>query len=152
MKDKTYPYIAQFAQKDGTFKYRPYLDIIIASTESEMHGKFKALVDSGSDITVMDSQIAEFLGIDKKGKEAGRMIGVVESREGFLAKVNIEVLGFPEVMTFTVLFIEDLTTSNYDVLLGQQDFFKRFVVSFDGRRNSFSLRLSPTEDEILSQS
>jgi hypothetical protein len=120
--------------------------ITVTVSSSSKTRSFKALIDSGSDITVMDKRIADLLDIDLIESEKGTLLGVDAGREGYLHEVSLQTDGFGEVCTFRVLFIEDLH-KDFDVILGQQDFFRRFIVRFERHQNTFYLALAPTADE-----
>ncbi len=86
----------------------------------------------------MDTEIAQLLGIDPKGCDKGMIGGVGGDRPGFLHAVGIQIEGFESVLDFRVLFVDDLH-SNFDVILGQQDFFRNFNVNFERSKGVFSL-------------
>jgi len=123
--------------------YRPLLDIEVSSnTDTE---SFVALVDSGTEVTLMSSEIATLLGISPAGKRQGKVWGFGKSgneKDGFLAKVTIVVPEFPkEVLTTTVLFVDGISSDfPFDILLGQEDFFRRFIVRFEKNKNKFFLK------------
>lgn len=104
-----------------------------------------SIVDSGTEITVMDRSIAMLLGIRPEGRERGQLSGLEEWKEGFIAPVFLQVTGFDEIFTFSVLFIEDLHR-NFDILLGQQDFFFNFDVTFRKSKNLFYLQRVSSAD------
>ena len=123
--------------------YRPIVDIDVSfgkKTETIM-----ALIDSGTEVTIMNTEIAQLLEISPNGKGEARIFafGDIKQSEkvGFLQKVNIVVPEFPdEVLTTTVAFIDSFGKgAPYDVLLGQDDFFRRFLVRFEKHKNKFYL-------------
>ena len=132
---RKYPYTPQVNRRGPmSFTYRPLVEIAVSGENNTE--TFMALVDSGTEITMMDSEIAAVLGIDPiKGKKATAS-GIGGDKPGFLCKVHIQVQGFDDVLTCNVLFIENLT---FDIILGQDDFFKRFLVKFEKRKNTFYL-------------
>ena len=134
---RTYPYTAQWRRPHSMeYSHRPLLNILISGKES---GNFMALVDSGTDVTMMDSEIAVVLGIDSKGCQTGIASGVGGQKKGFLSKVKIQVPEFKKVITTTVLFVNDLS---FPAILGQDDFFRNFHVCFDRSAKEFRLKLS----------
>jgi hypothetical protein len=57
-------------------------------------------------------------------------------KDAFLGPVTIAVPGFDEIIKTTVLFAED---AEFDMILGQDDFFRRFLVKFEKAKNKFYL-------------
>ena len=117
------------------FTLRPLVPIELSG--NDVTKSFVALVDSGTDITMMDSEIAEVLGVDLTKARKVTTSGVGGQKPGFLGKVNIQVNGFNEIMTFTVVFVEKLS---FDVIFGQDDFFRRFHIKFERDNEVFYLR------------
>lgn len=100
-----------------------------------------ALVDSGTDVTMMDLEIATILGMDLTNAKKGTAAGVGGTQHaGFLGKLNLQVEGFDEVLIFTAVFVENL---GFDIILGQDDFFRRFHVRFERQAEAFYLQLAP---------
>jgi hypothetical protein len=119
--------------------YRPLLDVEVsgaAQTET-----FTALVDSGSETTVISEEIALILGITPAGKRTVKIAGFGE-RPGFIAQVNIVVPEFREnVLTTDVVFVHGVSHDfPFDILLGQDDFFRRFHIRFEKNMNKFYLK------------
>lgn len=138
MEPQSYGYTAQIRRGNIDFVHRPLIDVEVGSeTKSRT---FKALVDSGSDVTVMDQSIALLLGISSTGRETGKISGIEEWRAGFIAPVSLKIEKFrEETFNFNVLFIEDLSR-NFDIILGQHDFFRNFDVTFKKSQNLMYLQ------------
>ena len=68
--------------------------------------------------------------------------GLGGSKPAFRAKVNIIVPEFPSaVLATTVLFVRDVSSDlSFDILLGQDDFFRRFLIRFEKHKNKFYLK------------
>lgn len=139
MEPKSYPYTVHTNFRAGTLTYRPLLDVTVGGTAKER--RFKALVDSGTELTVMDQNIARLLDISSEGREMGELSGLEVWKKGFLAPVSLRVEGFNQVFNFDVLFIEDLGR-NFEIILGQNDFFRNFDVTFKKSENKFYLQQS----------
>jgi hypothetical protein len=111
------------------YVYRPMVMIEILGVEQSR--KFEALVDSGTEITVMDRQIADLLGIQeaagRKAKVGG--IGGIEL-EGFIHNISFKVEGFGDIFTFGVFFLNK-PSDNFEIVLGQNDFFRNFKITFE---------------------
>ena len=133
---QNYGYTAQTRSGQIQFTYRPLIGVEVGGDLETR--TFKALIDSGSDITVMNMAIAELLEIRSDGENNGRISTLGIESEGFLAPVSIKIAGFNKTFTFRVLFVENLS-QNFDIILGQQDFFLNFDVTFKKQDNVFYL-------------
>ncbi len=128
---KEYGYTSRWHRRAKRSVYRPLIDIeVSADGKSET---FSALIDSGTEVTIMNEQIAQLLGINSVGKTSAGVYTLDDfpnmQKMGYIAKVNIVVPGFPcEVMTTKVIFADGTGNSPFDILLGQDDFFRRFLI------------------------
>lgn len=138
MEPKSYGYTAQVNTVGNVdYTYRPLLDVEVGSDTKSR--SFKALVDSGTDITVMDQSIAELLEISPKGRRRGQLSGVGSAKDGFIAPVSLKIDKFPDdTFNFRVLFVENLS-KNFEIILGQHDFFLNFTVTFKKAESLFYL-------------
>lgn len=143
MDAQSYGYTIQskYASKSLSITYRPLIEVEVGGETKSR--RFKALVDSGTEVTVMDLSIATLLGISSEGRKKGQLFGLESWKEGFLAPATLRFDKFDQVFTFDVLFIEDLHR-NFDIILGQQDFFFNFDVTFKKSKNTFYLERSPS--------
>lgn len=138
MELQSYRYTAQVRRGNIDFSLRPLVDVEIGGRTQTR--TFKALVDSGTDITVMDKSIATLLDISPDGRSTGSISGIEEWKPGFIAPVSLKVDKFPnDTFNFDVLFIQDLSR-NFDVILGQLDFFQNFDVTFKKSQDTFYLQ------------
>ena len=139
MESQSYGYTAQNVRGSINYTYRPLVDVSVGGEkESRL---FKALGDSGTEVTVMDKTIAELLDIKTENRVTGKLSGIGAWKQGFIAPVSLKIAKFPDkTFNFEVLFIENLS-DNFDVILGQQDFFRNFDVTFQKSRNIFHLQL-----------
>ena len=139
-REEEYDYTSRFHRISKTTFYRPLIDIdVSAETGPET---FSALIDSGTEVTIMSSEIAQLIGISPVGKKSGIVSGFGD-KKGFVAEVNILVPEFhSEVLTTNVVFVEGVSSDfPFDILLGQEDFFRRFITRFEKHRNKFFLSL-----------
>lgn len=134
-----YQYTAQVHRGTAGFVYRPLVDVEVGG-ETETR-RFKALIDSGSQVTIIDRAIATLLRIDSTGCERATLSAFGVDTVGFLAPVSIKVAGFDQVFRFNVVFAENLN-HNFDIILGQEDFFKNFDVTFKKSEEVFYLKES----------
>jgi len=95
----------------------------------------QALVDSGATISIFGEEVAETLGIEiEKGEQT--MLGGVGGRiVGYIHTLPIRVAG-KEFLCPIVFSREYLVSFN---LLGREEFFKRFSITFEEKKNSVKL-------------
>lgn len=136
MESQSYGYTAQSSAKEIAYIYRPLINVLIGEEEDER--SFMALVDSGTEVTAMDMSIAKVLGITSEGKQKGTLSALGTDTEGFISSVPLKFEKFDETFHFGVLFVEGLS-KNFDIILGQQDFFFNFDVTFKKAENGFYL-------------
>ena len=116
-------------------QYFPVAEVTLAGAARSL--SVTALVDSGASLSVFRAEILAYLGIPlAKGARlylegiSGRILGY---RHQLLTQVGNKRFGL------TVVFSEELSVSFN--LLGRDNFFKQFLVSFDERGRT--LRLQP---------
>lgn len=139
---KEYEYAPRI-DKHGQHIYRPMLRVEV-SAGTEAPQSFTALVDSGTEVTIMSAEIADYFGISPIGPQWGRIDGLGGTKAAFQGAVNICVPEFPsEVITTSVVFVDSVSRDlSFDILLGQDDFFRRFFVRFERSRNKFYLKVA----------
>lgn len=132
---RSYDYTPRVAVTGSVaFWYRPLLDIDVS--HGRQTRRVKALVDSGTELTIMDAELAGVLGIESAGRQTAIIRAFASAKEAFLAPVSVAVPGFNEILRTTILVAPD---SEFDVILGQDDFFRRFLVKFEKSKNKFYL-------------
>src|ERR1700746_1093206 len=92
---------------------RPIIPITVRNPSTKQSIGYFALVDSGSDICIFASEIAELIGLD-----------VTAGRQEMVGGVDIEVGGSPR--RATVGFMPELSKNGHG-LLGRDGFFDRFT-------------------------
>ena len=140
---KEYGYIGSLGNwrdaSAGSMTYRPYVTIYIHHGDKSI--PIDALVDSGSDGMVINAVLAKDLGIDSSKCPHKSLGGATGLRDGFTSDVSYEVDGFPkEVIETKAIFISDLPVA---CLVGQKDFFDRFIVQFEKCNNVLKLAKAP---------
>ena len=103
--------------------------------------EFIALLDSGSDVYAIPKDVAELLGLDLSGKkEETRGIGGIV--QAVSSKVNLEVGKPHEIysMTLPVKVILDGMDKEIPVIIGRNVFFDYFVITFDQKKETISLK------------
>lgn len=124
----TFPYVRKGDQ------YFPVVDVTLRSPKQGL--TIKALVDSGASFSVFRAEIIEYLGVPlERGTRlylegiGGRILGY---RHHLKARVG------EKRFLFTVVFSQELSVSFN--LLGRDNFFRQFRVTFDERERRVSLR------------
>lgn len=92
-----------------------------------------AMIDSGTDGTVLHADIAEALKIDGSAFPQTELGGIGTSK-GFVTTVKIVAPDFNMTMEVPVIFAKPLPL---DGLLGQRHFFSRFKIRFEKDKNKF---------------
>lgn len=131
---KAYDYQAQLGA-GGSVVYRPLIQIEISRRAEDASTVVLALIDSGTDSTVMNAVFAPRLGIDKNACQTVRLGGIGTSN-GFICNIRMRVPDFGVSIDLPVIFIEN---PPFDALLGQRHFFEKFDVKFEKHRNKFHL-------------
>ena len=108
---------------------RPYLDVWIKGPAATY--RLWMLVDSGADQTMVPLSVVRALGLHETGETTlggvgGQLIGKVATAELQCAagRWTGNIVGAPGM-------------TNFPPVLGQQDFFRSFLVGFDGARSTF---------------
>lgn len=124
----TFPYLRKGRQ------HFPVVDITIESPSRSL--TVKALVDSGASFSVFRAEILEYLGVPLgRGKQV-YLEGIGGRILGYLHRLAAHVGGTRFV--FMVVFSQELGVSFN--LLGRDNFFHEFLVTFDERRRILQLR------------
>ncbi len=114
---------------------RPVIPIEIVYKERFI--KYEALVDSGADFCIFDSQIGELLGIDIENGPSQEVAGITGTKEEYyIHPVTIKVGGWPYKVD--VGFLPNIARLGYGVV-GQKGFFDKFVVKFDLKKEEIEL-------------
>lgn len=115
--------------------YRPSIEIELINGRNKT--KQMAIVDSGTDISLMDFGVAKVLNVDFKSCEKRKVGGITGSSVGYRTDVEIIVERFTARLKIPVIFVEELNTG---ILLGQIGFFEHFVITFDKKKSIFTLK------------
>src|SRR3989344_564529 len=134
MRWREYDYTAQLGPR-GSYSHRPLITVEVSYKPTGEKILVNAMIDSGTDGTVMHSSVSRALKIDSSTCRKATL-GGIGSAVGFAATVGIYVPDFHVTMDATVAFIDMLPA---DALLGQLHFFQRFKVRFDKDLNKFFL-------------
>ncbi len=117
---------------------RPRIPVTLS--HNGMNFEVAAILDSGSDFSIVPKEVAEALGLDLggKSKKINGIGGGVEVAEDF---VNIMIEGKPEKHRFRIpvqIFTQDAGWN--DVLIGREPFFREFDITFRLNSNRIVLK------------
>ena len=115
----TFPYLRKGEQ------YFPVVDITLTVPKRSL--TVKALVDSGASFSVFRAEVIEYLGMPLTRGERVYLEGIGGRILGYRHRVPARV-GNSRFL-FTVVFSQELAVSFN--LLGRENFFQQFVVTFD---------------------
>jgi hypothetical protein len=129
------PWIVKYIYPGPEWQLTPVVDITIIGPGEPL--STMAMVDSGADSSALPISLAKDLGIDLDSEcstETGMSSGGDTENRVYRPGLQGEVFGHR--------FKMDATFSNTPmILLGQEDFFMHFHVSFDRPAKEFTLRL-----------
>lgn len=128
------PLLASFQYKTDTQgNMFPIIPLSLKSRDKKRD--FFALIDSGATVSIFHTEVADLLGIKvETGKEI-YLGGVSGHIKGYLHELEIEVAN-KKFLCPVVFSREYLVSFN---LLGRQEFFKRFKIIFEERKNLLKL-------------
>lgn len=109
--------------------HRPIIPVTVSYKNKEV--SYLALIDSGADINIFHTDIADILGIDLSKLKKVQFAGISPSgspSEGSFAEVGLD-FGI-KMSKASVLFSADISDNGYGIL-GQQGFFNTFKVTFE---------------------
>lgn len=110
---------------------RPTLPIIPLEVHrrdgSSVSPPFMCLVDSGANVSLFHSDVAEALGLKLKKGLKQELGGVAGTITGYLHRVKCSIAGYP--FYCRIVFSEEISTPC--PIIGRLDFFESFNVTFD---------------------
>ena len=117
----TFPYLRKGRQSF------PVVDVTLAVAQRPL--TVKALVDSGATFSVFRAEVLDYLGIPLRRGEQLYLEGIGGRILGYRHRVPAQV--GEKKFRLTVVFSQELTVSFN--LLGRDNFFREFLVTFDER-------------------
>jgi hypothetical protein len=125
---------------DGMYVSRPRILVRLGTSKNSID--VPALMDSGSDITVIPRGIAEYIGLKFGGKKT-KLYGYNEATDGEESLVDITFIGKAERQSVKLqdvpVIIPD-TKVDDDVILGVIRIFDEFDISFKKSDNKIILK------------
>ena len=124
-------------KKFGAAILRPVIPVTIGYEGHSV--TYEALVDSGADICIFDTELGEVLGIDVESGVRQEVSGVGggSPEPTYLHEVSLSVGG--HVFSVVVAFKANFARFGHGVL-GQRGFFEQFVVKFDLAKEEIELK------------
>lgn len=123
-------------KKYGPNVVRPVIPIELKFKNQSI--RYEALVDSGADICIFDSQIGEALGMDIYDGLKQSVTGITGNPQYYYVnEIILSVGGFEH--RIEVGFSPNISTDGYGVL-GQKGFFDKFVVKFDYKKQELEIK------------
>ena len=120
-------------QKEFSYiQNHPLIKIVLIGPKERI--KMLALIDSGADYSLFSLEVAERLGIKKENGKKVSLQGVVgEPFLGYLHKVPVQIED--TIYSCKIVFSRVKTT-----LLGRDNFFLPFLVTFNEKHQKVSLK------------
>jgi aspartyl protease len=119
------PY-TRYRTSNGQLESLPLVSVRLA--HKGKHQKVWALIDSGADVSVFNSDIASLLGLTPNARTPNPMVGLIGGAiDAWLHPIELTVGEFPSVainVAFTDTNIPDVS------ILGQRGFFDNFQIRF----------------------
>ena len=112
----------------------PVIDIKLKNSKSQI--TVKTLLDSGATFSVFRSEIADYLGVKIKKGRPVYLEGMNGRILGYMHKIPIFLGG--KMYKSKIIFSPELITSFN--ILGRDDFFKRFTITFHEKSKKTIIR------------
>jgi hypothetical protein len=101
-----------------------------------------ALVDSGSDVSILSYEVGVALGLVWEEQTVPVSLGgILANVPAYAVLVRGEIAGLPEKAL--VCAWAQITSSKSRVILGQMNFFQHYKVTFEGYNNTFDISAKP---------
>lgn len=134
LKWKEYDYKVQVGP-GNSWLYRPLLEIEVSSKSNSARLPLLAMIDSGTDSTVLHIDLAHRLRIDLSSCQKVKL-GGIGTTFGYISTIQLIVPSINVSMDIPAMFAENLPLQG---LLGQRHFFQRFKIRFEKDKNKFYL-------------
>jgi len=119
---------------------RPIIQVILIGPQKSVI--VDALIDSGADKCLFNSELAKELGLILENGEAEYFGGIEGGKiKCFVHKIQLQILGLDKKIEVSAGFIENLKVS---AILGQEGFFDGFKIKFEKDHNCIEISPSKT--------
>lgn len=123
-------------KKLGNF-WKPIVPINLKHNKKEL--KYVALLDSGADINIFHSDIAQVLSIDLNALCQKSFSGIKKEARGIMYMAIIEIGIDDYTFNAPVYFSPDISPDGYGIV-GQNGFFDKFKVTFNFDQKKIELK------------
>ena len=115
--------------------YKPVLPVIFKVEEASI--QYPALIDTGSDISIIHAEIAESLGLRLNNGQKYFFGGIGGRGEGFIHHVDM-VIGGITFLNIPVVFTDDIVLFGFGIL-GHEGLFDRMKLVFEFHKKELEL-------------
>lgn len=137
-----------------SFKYKPvklksgiiHRPIIPLAFREKQSLSVFAMLDSGSDLTVIPLEVAEELGLELK--DENEISGI--SKKPVKAKESSVVIEFGkghEIYSFRVPVLVPIEAEDMPIIIGREGFFNQFKIIFNEQRKEIEFKKIPAQRE-----
>lgn len=130
-----------------SFKYKPiklesgvvYRPLIPLTLHEKQSFDVFAMLDSGSDVTILPKEVADALGLElgEDNKVTGISRNPIKAKE---SNVTIKFGKGHELYTFKIRVLIPLETENIPIIIGREGFFNQFKITFDEQRKAIEFK------------
>ncbi len=128
-----FPYLKQpnLLKPQAPWIARPIIPVKLSYERNSLN--VAALIDSGADFCIFNTEIGERLGIPIKEGETLDFFGITKIPvKVYLHKIKLQVLGIDHLIEISAGFTE---ASGVVAILGQEGFFDNFRIKFEKDHN-----------------
>jgi hypothetical protein len=122
----------------GDIIYRPLIPLTLIGKEKL---DILAILDSGSDITIIPKEIAEILSIEYTGENeiSGISKDKIKAKEG---KLLVKFGKGREIYDFEIPILVPIDKENLSIIIGRAGFFNEFKISFSESERKIEFKKS----------
>jgi hypothetical protein len=131
----------KYKDREGNLVQLPIVSVRVTHNKTSL--ALWGLVDSGADITLLNSSFAQLFSIDLKNGRRIPLVGVLEGPEfaAYLHQVNLAIKGVGSADTL-VAFTDSEKYPDL-VILGRRGFFEHFIIKFEEHKKQ--IEIEPTK-------
>ncbi len=139
MKIFQYGYKEEPFDEEGSTIFRPRADIILRYNNKQK--QVGAIVDSGSDISIIPKDLAEYLGLPLLLQTKRAIGGVSGETHAFQSCLNIVFISNNADDVLLIRDIPVIIVENFpDIVLGRKGVFDLFTITFEEAKRTITLQ------------
>lgn len=115
--------------------YKPVLPVNFKFKDKNII--YQVLIDTGADIAIIHSEIAQQLGIDLSKCDMHTFGGIGGKCSGYLARIDLEI-GGTRFENIPIIFSNEISQFGFGIL-GHQELFDRIKLSFEFNKKQFEI-------------